>query len=95
MTTAVLRNGQATIALRCDCHDLEVLGIVHDGGTLVIRDGRHGTKHSIRLSPIDVLIAMCGAQEPNAIVNYVVGVIAQWQDSTESKPTNGCTISGP
>ena len=73
------QNGHDGFVLRCShhgsCRGLEVLGIIEHGGTLEIRDGRHGTKHTVRLDPQELLVIMAGTEHPAAILAYVTGIM--------------------
>ena len=73
------QNGHSSIALRCSrhgsCRGRETLGIIERGGTLEIHDGRHGTKHTVRLDPQEILVIMAGTESPAAILAYVAAVM--------------------
>ena len=61
--------------LRCSCCERETMMKAYPGEMLEVKDGRHGTIHTLALSPMDVLQAISGTKEGSAILHFVQFII--------------------
>ena len=64
-------NGASLVRLLCSDCSRETMAIVHEGGTLEIRDRRHGHRHTLVMSPREVLVAVTGTSSDEGIKQAV------------------------
>lgn len=62
-------------AILCDCCDCQKLGVLRPHEGLEIRDGRHGTKHTATIPPLELLQRLAGTQGREAVMRYVESVM--------------------
>ena len=63
-------------SLFCSCHGTERLADLAPHQGLHVVDGRHGTRHEVRLSERQILERIAGTVEGSAIVTYVRAILS-------------------
>lgn len=62
-------------SIRCDCCGKEKLAEIHPHLDLEIIDGRHGIRHTVTLSPQEILEGLAGTKGRDAVLRYVASIL--------------------